>query len=172
MTEEFFRQILSRKQTETRNIATQTDNPQVYISDTTLTSTDTLSSNTDTSPSSTSDTTSPNSDTTPIRPTVKRRLKRKLSTTTTTTKKSVIYGARKEDQEKKQSKALRERRRVRNEANAFKILRSNLPPVAVDKQTGAPIYAKTYCEIMCTAVDYIKGLTEMLEEHDGKNQIV
>ena len=29
MTEEFFRQILSRKQTETRNIATQTDNPQV-----------------------------------------------------------------------------------------------------------------------------------------------
>ena len=168
MTEQFFRHILSKRRAETRDIATQTDNPPPSIPNKTPTISDrTPSSNTGTPLSS--------SDTTLTKPLVKRRIKRKLSSSSSslkakTAKKSIIHVNRKGDQEKKQTKAIRERKRVRNEANAFKILRSNLPPVDVDTLTGTPIYAKTYYEIMCTTIDYIKGLTEMIEEHDGKNQ--
>ena len=69
-------------------------------------------------------------------------------------------------QEKKRVKAFRERARVRNEANAFKILRSQLPPMGKNQSTGSPLYAKTYLEIVSTAIEYIHELNDILKESD------
>ena len=90
---------------------------------------------------------------TPQKPPVKRH-KRKVATMKTATENR--------EQERKRHKAIRERKRHRNETNAFNILRSNLPPMGVAKESGTAIYAKTHYEIMCTAIEYIHGLKEML----------
>jgi len=59
-----------------------------------------------------------------------------------------------------------ERVRARNESNALKILRSNLPPLRV-KNDNTPVYAKNKCDVLNGAITYIKELQRLLKESDS-----
>ena len=56
-----------------------------------------------------------------------------------------------------------ERARARNESNAIKVLRSNLPPLRVD-ENNAPVYARKKYDVIKGAITYIKELQRLLNE--------
>ncbi|XP_066929746.1 uncharacterized protein [Clytia hemisphaerica] len=61
----------------------------------------------------------------------------------------------------------RERSRVRNEGNAYNILRSHLPPLGHDRRRNKPVYARTHFEILKSTIKYISDLQNLLAEADA-----